>query len=121
MEVQNRLNIKSTIPDDDYDTARFAFGLEGTKLFGPNRDLANQYYAGVCVHSVHGFQAFMAYCLPIFTEALLDRKMKDAKKNRKTNTKRIPKNISKTSPPAAVTKPCRRSARIANRSSKPIK
>jgi hypothetical protein len=120
-ELQNRLNIKSTTLDSDYDTAKYTFGLEGNKLFGPNRDLENQYRAGVCSHSVHGFQAFMAYCLPIFTEALLDRKKEDTKKNHKTKTKRMPKNVNKTSPPAAVTKPYRRSARIANRSPKPIK
>ena len=125
-ELQHVMEQKSARLSEDHSDAKFEIGMDGLAFFRSSE--SQQFIFSSCLrkHTIHGFEEFVAYCLPPLIEACQKNKRK---RRRPTGTsrehgQRVPSKASK--PPSQMmgeSNP-RRSARISRsipRRSKHIK
>jgi hypothetical protein len=118
-ELQRRIDQQSTSLYNEYVAAKHEIGFSGLDIF-QTASQQFRYTAGLRKHTIHGFEAFVACCLPPLIEACQKRK---TKRRRRKNTspkhdESTPHRVSKLSLQAMEGNGCRRSPRIAKRTDK---
>ncbi len=115
-ELQRRIDQKSTSLYNEYVAAKHEIVFSGLDLF---QTVSQQFLftAGLRKHTIHGFEAFVASCLPPLIEAC--QKSKTKRRRRKNTSPNHYRNtaprVSKPSPQTVEANSCRRSPRIAKR------
>jgi hypothetical protein len=115
-ELRRRIDQQSTSLYNEYVAAKHEIGFSGLDLF-QTVSQQFQFTAGLRKHTIHGFEAFVASCLPPLIEAC---QKSEIKRRRRKNTspkhyQRAPHGASKSSLQAMEGNGCRRSPRIAKR------
>jgi hypothetical protein len=119
-ELQRRIDQQSTSLYNDYVAAKHEIGLTGLDFF-QTESQQFRFTAGLRKHTIHGFEAFVASCLPPLIEACQKSKIKRRRRKYTSpkHNQRTPHRVSKSLLQGMEGNGCRRSPRIAKQTGEP--